>query len=127
MVTLIESFRALSKGLSVATSGRSAYAPPVVCDDAITMLPKEQHLPVPVVRDLWSAMRKHDRLPLSPVLIVNLRAVFGRDGAHSLKNGAVTQSYRIQHHIPARPCLRLAETLQGTSEAFVLPKTPARR
>ena len=53
--------------------------------------------------------------------------VFGRDSAHSLKNGAVTQSYRIQHHIPARPCLRLAETLQGTSEAFVLPKTPARR
>jgi hypothetical protein len=31
-------------------------------------------------------MRKHDRLPLSPVLIVNLRAVFGRDSAHSLKN-----------------------------------------
>ena len=67
------------------------------------------------------------KLPLSPVLIVNPRAVFGRDSAHSLKNGAVTQSYRIQHHIPARPCLRLAETLQGTSEAFVLPKTPARR
>src|SRR6266404_538440 len=100
--------------------------PPVMRDDAIAMLPKERHLPVPVVRGQWPAMRKHDRVSLSPALIVNLRAVFGRDRAHSL-NGTVTQSYRIQHHIPALPCLRLAETLQGTSEAFVLPKTPARR
>jgi hypothetical protein len=100
--------------------------PPVVRDDAIAMLPKEQHLPVPVIRGQRPAMRKHDRLSLSPVLIVNLRAVFGRDSAHSLKNGTVTQSYRIQHHIPALPCLRLVETLQGASEAFVHPKTPAR-
>jgi len=37
------------------------------------------------------------------------------------------RSYRIQHHIPALSCLWLAETLQGAFEAFVLPKTPARR
>jgi hypothetical protein len=101
--------------------------PPVMRDDAIAMLLKEQQLPVPVVRGQWPAVRKHDRLPFSPVLIVNLRAVFGRDSAHSLKNGTVTESYRIQHHIPALSCLRLAETPQGTSEAFALPKTPARR
>ena len=34
-------------------------------------------------------MGKHDWLTLSPVLIVNLRAVFGCDSAHSLEIGTV--------------------------------------
>ncbi len=33
--------------------------PPVVRDDAIAVLPEEQHLSVPVVRGQWPAMRKH--------------------------------------------------------------------
>src|SRR5580700_5354808 len=56
--------------------------PPVMRDDAIATLPEEQHLPIPIVRAQWPAMRKHDRLSLSPVLVENLRAVFGRDSAH---------------------------------------------
>ncbi len=54
-------------------------APPVVRNDAVAMLPEEQHLPIPVIRGQGPTMRKHDRLALSPILVVDLRAVFGRN------------------------------------------------
>src|SRR5580704_12166731 len=57
-------------------------ASPVVRNDAIATLPEEQHLAVPVVRSQRPAMRKHDRLPLAPILVIDLRTVFGCNRCH---------------------------------------------
>src|SRR5271169_498065 len=52
-------------------------------DDAITMLPEEQHLPFPVVRAQCPAVAENDRLPLTPVLVINLCSVFRRNRRHN--------------------------------------------
>src|ERR1700747_3851914 len=57
-------------------------SPPVMRDDAIATLPKEQHLPVPVVRGQRPTVRENDRLTRSPILVINLRAVFRCNGGH---------------------------------------------
>ena len=41
-------------------------------DDAKTLAEKEQHLRVPIVRRQRPAMAEHDRLPASPILIIDL-------------------------------------------------------
>src|ERR1700676_4887035 len=74
-------------GVHLIAVPRLAGAPmtsPVVRNDAIALLPEEQHLAVPVVRGQWPAMRKHDRLPLSPVLVIDLCTVFGRNCCHQM-------------------------------------------
>src|SRR5437879_13220255 len=55
---------------------------PVMRNDAIAMLPKEQHLRVPVVRGQRPTVREDDRLARSPILVVDLRAVFGSNCGH---------------------------------------------
>ncbi len=54
-------------------------AAPVVSDHTEALVEKEKHLRVPIIGRQRPAMGKHDWLSLSPVLIVNLRAVFGQD------------------------------------------------
>jgi hypothetical protein len=66
---------------------RAAVAPPVMRDDSIAAPPEEQHLPIPVVRAEWPAMRKDNRLAFSPVLVLDVRAVFGGSRCHLLPPG----------------------------------------
>src|SRR4051794_8484782 len=51
-------------------------------DDAVAVLKEEQHLGVPIVGRKRPAMAENDRVARAPVLVVDLRAVFGRDRAH---------------------------------------------
>ena len=51
-------------------------AAPVVGDDAIAVIEKEQHLRVPVVGRERPAVAEHDRLPVAPILVVDLRPSF---------------------------------------------------
>jgi hypothetical protein len=67
----------------------AAMAAPVMGYDAIAVLEEEQHLRVPVIGRQRPAVAKHNGLTFAPVFIVNLRAVFGRNRAHSLENGTV--------------------------------------
>src|ERR1700734_2840581 len=57
----------------VAIPGLRGTAVPsaVMRDHSITALAEEQHLSVPVVPRERPAVTEHDRLPFSPVLVVN--------------------------------------------------------
>src|SRR6266568_4759528 len=61
---------------------RPAMAAPVVSDDPIAVLTEEQHLGFPGVPGERPTMGEEDRLSRSPVLVSDLRSVFGRDRAH---------------------------------------------
>jgi hypothetical protein len=56
--------------------------PTVVRDYTITMLAKEQHLRVPVVRAERPAVTEDYGLPRSPILVIDLRVVAGCDSRH---------------------------------------------
>jgi hypothetical protein len=55
---------------------------PIVGDNAVVMLQKEQHLVVPVVCTQGPTMMKHNWLALSPILIKDFRTVFGCNVGH---------------------------------------------
>ena len=63
---------------------RAAMAAPIVGDNAIALIDEIEHLRIPVVGAEGPAMMEDDRLGVlrAPVLEVDFRAVFGRDGAH---------------------------------------------
>ncbi len=61
---------------------RPTVAAPVVGDAAITVLGEEQHLVLEGVRAQRPAVAEHHGLPLAPVLVIELHAVFGGDRAH---------------------------------------------
>jgi len=85
--------------------------PPVVRDDAIALLAKEQHLSVLIVRCQRPTVRENNRLPFPPILVVNLRAVFGCDPClgHAMPSfigsvlGILKTNARISESHPRRP------------------------
>jgi len=56
---------------------------PVVRDNAIAVLAEEQHLGVPVIRTERPTVAEDYRLSLSPVLVEDCRAIFGREKYHT--------------------------------------------
>src|SRR5215472_6134808 len=67
---------------------------PVMRDRAEAVLRQEQHLAVPCVRAQRPAVRECDDRALAPVLVVDLRAVFGGDRAHVCTPFAVSAQRR---------------------------------
>src|SRR3712207_923891 len=63
---------------------RATVAAPIVGDDAIAPVEEVEHLRIPVVGAEGPSMMEDDRLGVlrAPVLVVDFRAVFRRDGAH---------------------------------------------
>src|SRR5262245_26149471 len=68
----------------VAVGGLSgaAMAAPVVRDNPIALLKKEEHLRVPVIGRQRPAVAENDRLPRTPVLVVDLDSIAGCDSWH---------------------------------------------
>src|SRR5713226_1603776 len=64
--------------------GGTAMSAPVVGYDAIAVLEEEQHLRVPIIGRQRPAVAKNNRLSLTPVLVVDLRAVFRCDRRHGM-------------------------------------------
>src|SRR5271167_2454442 len=64
----------------------TAVPAPIVRDNPKALLSEKQHLSVPVVRGKRPAVAEHDGLAFSPVLVVNLRAVFHGDGWHRISS-----------------------------------------
>jgi hypothetical protein len=62
-------------------------AAPVVGNHSEALVEEEQQLRIPIIGRQRPAVAKHYGLTFAPVFIVNLRAVFGRNRAHSLENG----------------------------------------
>src|SRR5580765_7210978 len=62
----------------------TAVSSPVVGDNSKATLAEEQHLRVPVVRGEGPAVTEHYRLSRPPVLVENLRTVFGRNRWHKI-------------------------------------------
>src|SRR5213592_4634342 len=68
--------------MAVARLGGPAVASSVMGDDAIAVFEEEQHLRVPVIGRQRPTMAEDDGLSFAPILVVNLRSVFGCDCAH---------------------------------------------
>src|SRR5437762_1468426 len=92
---LPDAFRNLGAGPVVAVErernvvaiprlGGTTVPSPVMRDDSIALLAEEQHLSVPIVRSERPAVTEHYGLALSPVLVVNLCAVFCCDSRHEI-------------------------------------------
>src|SRR6266567_3955754 len=60
----------------------TAVPAPVMRDDSKALLAEKQHLSVPVIGGERPAVTEHYGLALSPILVVNLCAVFCRDRRH---------------------------------------------
>src|SRR5262245_59926529 len=98
--------------VAVADLARPAVAAPVMGDDAVALPEEEEHLGVPVVAAQRPAVVEHDRLrvPRTPVLVVDLRPVFGGDWRHSASPDDSLSS-----------CLRMMFTfLRNASVAWVV-------
>src|SRR5437660_11984199 len=63
--------------IAVARLGGPAVASSVMGDDAIAVFEEEQHLRVPVIGRQRPTMAEDNRLSLAPILVVNLRPIFG--------------------------------------------------
>src|SRR4051812_29548572 len=66
----------------IAGLGGPTVPSPVMGDDPVATVEKEDHLAVPVVGRERPAVTEHDGLSGSPVLVVDLGAVCRGDGAH---------------------------------------------
>src|SRR5258708_3063105 len=102
--------------MAVVGLGGPAMAAPVVGEHAEAFAEEEQHLRVPIIGRQRPAVAKHDGLPLSPVLIVNLRAVFGSDSAHILEIGTVFICMDLKSG-PARSAARLMNVVVWVGRA----------
>ena len=65
--------------VSIAGLAGASVTSPVKCDNAIAVIQEEHHLRVPVVARKRPTVRENDRLAATPILVVDLCAVFGRD------------------------------------------------
>ncbi len=66
--------------VSIPRLARAAMAAAIMGNASISPGGQKEHLVLKGIRGERPAMTENDRLSLSPVLVVNLRAVFGRDG-----------------------------------------------
>src|ERR1700692_4858581 len=68
----------------VAVGGLSRTAMPaaIMGYNPIAMMQEEQHLVIPVVRAERPTMAENYRLSFTPVLVVDLCAIFGRNSGH---------------------------------------------
>src|SRR6202048_4124792 len=60
----------------------TSMSPPVVSYDTIAVVEEEHHLRVQIIGRQRPAVAKHNGLTFAPVLVVNLRSVFGRNRGH---------------------------------------------
>ena len=72
--------------VAIGRLARTSMPAPIMRDDAIAMVQEKHHLRVPVIRSERPAVRKHNRLSFTPVLVENLCTVLRRDRAHVLSS-----------------------------------------
>jgi hypothetical protein len=68
--------------VAVAGLAGTAVAAAVMGNHPVAAIEEKQHLRIPIVGRERPAVAEHDRLTFAPVLVENLRAVFGGDGGH---------------------------------------------
>ena len=81
-----EVIRVMIHIVAIGPLARTSMPAPIMRDDAIAMVQEKHHLRVPVIRSERPAVRKHNRLSFTPVLVENLCAVLRRDRAHGLSS-----------------------------------------
>src|ERR1700723_3849189 len=88
--------------VAVGDLRRASVTAAVVGDDPVTVQQEVHQLGVPVVTGQRPAVTEDDRLPRSPVLVEDFRAVAGRDRRHPeppVKSGCSKYS-ADPHHVP---------------------------
>jgi hypothetical protein len=78
---------------------------PVNRNAAIPVLDKIEHLTVPSVGVQWPTVRKGYDWALSPVLVVNRRAIFHGDCAHSFLLNRISAKPTARFNSPGTPVL----------------------
>src|SRR6266581_7024063 len=68
--------------VAIPRLGGTAVTSPVMSNNPIALLAEKQHLSVPVIGGERPSVTEHYGLALSPVLVVNLCAVFSCDRGH---------------------------------------------
>jgi len=111
--------------VAVRRLARAPMATAIVGDTAIAVGRQEDHLTFPGIGVERPAVTEHDRLPCSPILVVNLRAVLGGDCAHvwcSILLSLALPAYEM--HLRAG---RLAETISTICSTGVIPSASSAR
>src|SRR5262245_3675804 len=68
--------------IAVPGLARTTMAPSVMCDAAISVRGQEEHLILEGIRTERPAVAEHHWLPVTPIIVVDLRAVLGLDRTH---------------------------------------------
>jgi hypothetical protein len=72
---------------------RSAMTAAVMRDDTMSVLAEENHLRVPGISGKGPPVRKNDRVPAAPILVIDCRSVLHLDSVHVLFS-LLSEGYR---------------------------------
>ena len=89
--------------IAVARLAGATMASSVMCYAAISARGQEEHLILEGVGTERPAVAEHHWLPVTPIIVVNLRAVLGLDGAHDHSSPGNDQVMKIGWKDPDAP------------------------
>ena len=89
--------RAMVHVMAIARLARAAMTPAIVSDDTIAVAEQVENLGIPLIGAQWPAVVKDDRLSAlgTPVLVENLKAIFGCDARHGIVLWAKCAEVRV--------------------------------
>src|SRR5260370_36543934 len=70
--------------IAVPGLARAAVAPAIVSDASVSFGSQEEHLVFESIRGERPAMAEDHGLPFAPILVIDLRAIFGGDKGHGM-------------------------------------------
>src|SRR6266849_5609196 len=99
--------------MAVTGLGGAAVSAPVVGYDTIALLEEEQHLRVPIIRRQRPAVGENNRLTRSPILVVDLCSIFGRNCRHGVLSLITASSFGRDGPIKDRSDTVLTKTMSA--------------
>ena len=84
--------------VAVPRLARAAMAASVMRDATVSMRCQKEHLVFKGVGGEWSAVAEDYGLTRAPVVVIDLRAVFGRDGAHCFASLFIDRGRQLAVH-----------------------------
>jgi hypothetical protein len=83
---------------------RATVAASIMRDAAVAVRSEEEHLVLEGVGAKRPAVAEHDRLSLAPIVVIDVRAVLGRDRAHRCVLAVVEQTTPMSGERASREC-----------------------
>src|SRR5215813_4682709 len=92
----------------------------IVRNDAITLLPEEQHLCVPGIGVERPPVSEHDGLPATPVLVKKRGAIFGADRRHGHDSSGNNDKPKTARESATPGAVMTADAMQSVHWTMVL-------